>query len=185
MFFFNTMKKILYIFGFLALMVSCTGLPDFSNIPSISYNNVRIITKLAGINGANKTDSLILSINYQDGDGDLGFNETDFAALQKQYGLDVRTFLLELYVKKKGVFVLTNPSVKYGGNILFRLREGAKPGPIEGVIDYSVPFPYGLFSAIPELTGKRDTVKFDVTIKDRALNVSNTIETPEFVIYKE
>ncbi|MEA5401949.1 hypothetical protein VB776_03405 [Arcicella sp. DC2W] len=181
------MKKILYIFGFLILMVSCTGLPDFSNTPSISYNNVRILTgtSTGQLGNPTKRDSVIISIDYQDGDGDLGFNDADFAALQKQYGLDVRTFLIELYVKKNGAFVLTNPSVKYGGNIRFRLKEGAKPGPIEGVIDYSVNFEYNLIEGIPELTGKRDTVKFDVTIKDRAMNTSNTIQTPEVVIYKE
>ncbi len=179
------MKKILYIFGFLTLIVSCTGLPDFSNTPSISYNNVRIITKLAGIYGTDKTDSLILSINYQDGDGDLGFTKEELAALKKVYGDSLKTFVVDLYVKQKGKFLKSDPKEKFGGDIGFHLKESSKSGPIEGVIDYSVPFIYGLYDKIPYLTGKNDTIKFAVTLKDRALNVSNTIETPEFVIYKE
>ncbi|MBB6003402.1 hypothetical protein [Arcicella rosea] len=179
------MKKILYIFGFLALIVSCTGLPDFSNIPSISYNNVRIITKLSGINGTNKTDSLILSINYQDGDGDLGITKDELAALKKIHGDSLKTFVIDVYVKKNGKFLRSDPKEKFGGDILFHLKESSKPGPIEGVIDYSVPFVYGLYDGVPYMTGKNDTLKFAVTLKDRALNVSNTIETPEFVIYKQ
>lgn len=167
-------------------MISCTGLPDFSNTPIISYNNVRIITKEEpGLFGATKTDSLILSINYQDGDGDLGFTKEEIDALRKVYGDSLKTFVIDVYVKQKGKFLKSNPKEKFGGDIGFHLKEGSKPGPIEGVIDYSVPFIYGLYEEIPFLTGKNDTLKFAVTLKDRALNVSNTIETPEFVIYKE
>ncbi|MEA5258243.1 hypothetical protein VB264_10670 [Arcicella aquatica] len=180
------MRKNLYIFSFLVLMFSCTGVPDFSNIPSISYNNLRIITTEKPTQlGVTKKDSVIISINFQDGDGDLGFNTQEFAALQKKYGLDVRTFLIDLYVKKNGKFVLSDPSVKFGGNILFHLKDGTKAGPIEGVVDYSVNFEYLNFAGIPNLTGKKDTVKFEITIKDRAMNTSNTTETPEVVIFNQ
>ncbi len=182
--FFNTMKKNLYIFGFLTLIVSCTGLPDFSNTPSISYNNVRIITtQVPGQLGIAKKDSVIISINYQDGDGDIGHTEEELKNVFKTQGDGFQNYMVDFYFKKNGKFEKIVPDDIIGGNIKFHLKEGTKPGPIEGVIDYSIDFYYNLYSGF-KITGKQDTIKLGITIKDRALNVSNTTETPEFVIFK-
>jgi hypothetical protein len=179
------MRKILYIFGMLSFMFACTGVPDFSNIPYISFNNIRVITKEEpGQLGTTKKDSVIISVNFQDGDGDLGITSAELAALKKIHGDSLKTYLVDIFVKKNGKFLKSNPPEKFGGDILFHLKEGNKSGPIEGILDYSVNFEYGLFQGIPYMTGKSDTVKFAVTLKDRALNVSNTIETTEVVIYK-
>ena len=180
------MRKILYVFGMLGFMLACTGVPDFSNIPSISFSNVRVITKEEpGQLGTTKKDSVIISINFQDGDGDLGITSTELAALKKTYGDSLKTYLIDVYVKKNGKFLKSNPKEKFGGDILYHLKEGTKSGPIEGILDYSVNFEYGLYQGVPYMTGKNDTLKFAVTLKDRALNVSNTIETNEFVVYKQ
>ncbi len=180
------MRKILYVFGMLGLVCACTGVPEFSNIPLISYNNVRVITKEEpGLLNVTKKDSVVVSINFQDGDGDLGFTADELAVFKKIYGDSLKTYVIDVFVKKNGKFLESKPKEKFGGDVLFHLKEGSKSGPIEGVLDYSVNFEYGLYQGIPYMTGKNDTLKFAVTIKDRALNVSNKIETNEFVVYKQ
>lgn len=180
------MRKILYVFGMLGFMLACTGVPEFSNTPYISFNNIRVITtETPGLLNATKKDSVVVSINFQDGDGDLGVTATELEALKKIHGDSLKTFVMDLYVKQNGKFVKSNPKEKFGGDIAFHLKEGTKSGPIEGVVDYSVNFIYGLYQGIPYMTGKNDTLKFAVTLKDRVLNVSNTVETSEFVVYKK
>lgn len=180
------MRKILYVFGMLGFMLACTGVPEFSNTPYISFNNVRVITtETPGVLSAAKRDSVVVSINFQDGDGDLGFTTAELIALRKIYGDSLKTFVIDVFVKKNGKFIQSYPKEKFGGDIAFHLKEGSKSGPIEGVVDYSTTFPYGIYKGIPEMTGKNDTLKFAVTLKDRALNVSNTVETSEFVVFKK
>jgi hypothetical protein len=178
------MKKILYFFGFLALTCACTGVPDFSFTPEISFNNIRVITtESEGGLGISKKDSVVMSINFQDGNGDLGITNLELANLKKTKGDSIKTFVVALYVAKNGKFIKSNSNEQFSGNIPIHFKEGTKAGPIEGTIDYSAIFLYNVFAAIPNLTGKNDTVKFELTIKDRALNVSNTIQTSPVVIY--
>jgi hypothetical protein len=54
---------------------ACFDPPQFSIIPVISYNNIIFKAKSASV--ANSTDSLILTINFKDGDGDLGLDSAD------------------------------------------------------------------------------------------------------------
>ena len=174
-------------------MFACTGEPDFSNIPEISFNSVKILTtqKQSSL-GTTKKDSVILTINFQDGDGDLGFSEDDFKSLVKTQGDSVQTFDVKIFVSKNGKFIRSYPKEKIGGNLKggiikdntdVRFRKGSKSGPIEGTIDFGTKFEYGIFQGIPYLTGKNDTVKFSIQIMDRALNRSNVVETTPVVIY--
>ena len=52
---------------------SCVQEPDYSTTPEISFASIRKINKIAsdGFGGTTKIDSLIMSINFKDGDGDL------------------------------------------------------------------------------------------------------------------
>ena len=56
-----------------------------------------------------------------------------------------------------------------------RLKTDGKVGPIEGTIDYSIDFPQ-------PFTPVKDSLKFQVTIKDRAGNISNTAESSVIVL---
>lgn len=165
-------------------MFGCTGEPDFSNIPAISFNNIQVVTTSSqGLLGVSKKDSITIGINYQDGDGDLGFTATELAKVKMTTSDSLQTFLVNIFVQKNGKFQKSNPKEKFGGNIPLRFKQGTKTGPIEGTINYSVNFEYNVFQGIPLLTGKKDTVKFEVQIIDRALNKSNIVETAPVVIY--
>lgn len=185
------MKNItLYLFGML-LMSSCLTEPNFSNVPEISHNNLRIITTQTpdALGNITLRDSVILSINFQDGDGDLGVTEKEFAGttVTSPSLKGVKIYDLKLYVQKNGTFKESSPSIPLSGSgyIPFRFKTSTKSGPIEGVIDYSMTFNYKNFSYIPLLTGKKDTIRFDVWIKDRALNTSNVVQTPPIILFNK
>ena len=177
-------NKILYISSICLLMFACTGEPNFSFIPEISFNNVQVSTVSSqGLLGVTKKDSVIMTVNFQDGDGDLGFTPNELINLKKTTGDSLQTFVVDIYVQRNGKFLKSNPKEKFGGNIPIRFKQGSKAGPIEGKIDYSATFEYNVFQGIPYLKGKNDTIKFAVQIKDRALNKSNVVETTPIVIY--
>ncbi|WP_109742069.1 hypothetical protein [Arcicella aurantiaca] len=179
-------NKILYIPALFLFMFACVSEPDFSNVPSIGFNKIQLLTtETQGLLGISKKDSVIMTVDFQDGDGDLGFTTEELAKLKKTTGDSLQTFIVNIWVSKNGKFVKSNPKEKFGGNIPIRFKQGSKPGPIEGTIDYSATFEYNVFQGIPLLTGKKDTVKFEIQIKDRALNASNIVQTTPIVIYSK
>jgi len=168
-------------------VLSCLGEPTFSFVPEIGFNDIRVITTSSPdiLGNVTKRDSVVISVDFKDGDGDLGFSEEDYKALIKQTGDSVRTIDVNIFVAKNGKFVKSNPAEKIGGNLKgFRFKNGLKAGAIEGIIDYSTNFGYTNFAKIPGLTGRSDTVKFTVQIMDRALNRSNVTESTPIVLYK-
>ena len=186
-------NKILLIASLSIFVLSCVGEPDYSFTPEIGFNDIRILTtQKPGDLGTTKKDSVIITIDFKDGDGDLGFSEDDYKALVKKTGDSIQTIDVNIFVSKNGKFIKSNPQEKIGGNLKggnqkdnnVRFKKGSLPGPIEGTIDFSTTFQYKLFQGIPYLIGKNDTVKFTVQIMDRALNKSNIVETNPIVIYK-
>ena len=169
-------------------VLSCVGEPDYNFIPEIGYNSIQVITTSSPdiLGNISKRDSVVISVDFKDGDGDLGFSEEDYKALVKKTGDSVKTIDVNIFVAKNGKFVKSNPAEKIGGNLKgFRFKQGTKSGAIEGIIDYSTSFGYSNFNKIPGLTGKSDTVKFSVQIMDRALNKSNITETIPIVLFKK
>jgi hypothetical protein len=70
------MKKIGGVIIFLSastLLWSCFNPPEFPSTPQIEFNNVEFRV----VGGFSDPDSLILSINFKDGDGDLGLSTQD------------------------------------------------------------------------------------------------------------
>lgn len=90
---------------------------------------------------------------------------------------------VDFYVKKNGQWSLydwitANPpqcGETYNGRFPILNSSGQKR-PLEGTLEY------GITGAAFEVIFKRDTLKLEVRIQDRALNKSNLIETPEFVL---
>jgi len=90
---------------------------------------------------------------------------------------------INFYVKKNGEFALfdwitwnpPNCGESYNGRFPI-LNESGQNRPLEGTLKYDMA---GLGF---EVIFKRDTLKLEIQIQDRALHRSNTVETPEFVI---
>ncbi len=166
------MKKVsvvIYLF-IIGLLSGCYKEPSFELNPLISFGSLRKEIRIDAFTGSKK-DSLILTIKYQDGDGDLGLNEKEKATAELKNDYNYR---IKLFRKKRGVFQEFIPAVPYSGYFI-RLRNDAKPGPIEGDISYSIDFPH-------PFTPLKDSLKFQITIKDRAGNISNMVESSVIVL---
>ena len=177
----NKIKRILdrnkrkkwVILGFVSSLVclqSCYQEPEFSLVPEITYRSIEKEIRVDQFTGANK-DSVIITLDFRDGDGDLGLNETEKAAaeLRGDYNYVVRVFR-----KRRGVFQEFSPGIPYSGYFP-QLRTDGRLGPIEAVLSYSIDFPH-------PFTPRRDSLKFEIYIKDLAGNVSNTVETDVIVL---
>jgi hypothetical protein len=69
------MKRIsgILIFTLFLGMGSCFDPPEFSNIPSITFEDVRV----QEVPGATNPDSLIVTISFRDGDGNIGIDGSE------------------------------------------------------------------------------------------------------------
>ena len=229
-------SKILYILcSFMILILgACYNPPEFPLEPTISFNDIQFKE------GLNSQDSLIVSIKFQDGDGDLGLDANEIGQPYNDvYYINIGTssdriplsysdrfqppwdtlppyewpyfctnyitnhqfpnyegdtlyfevnenhwnILVDYFVKKNGVWsefdweTSFEPQCTDGYNGRFPiLGDDNADTPLEGILRY------GMTSAGFRLLFRNDTLKLQISIKDRALNKSNIIETPEFVL---
>lgn len=188
--------------GGLALLAAglggCLKAPEYSTTPSISNNNVRV-SRFNPVNpGETRRDSIYITINYQDGDGDLGLSEQESKVAPYAYQNADGTinkfnnnYFIESMVKHPGstryvpTTVLNDktgqqePLAVDAFNGRFEHITGltdSKDAPIKGTLTRTLSLGYGdYFSA-------GDSVRFNVSIADRALHVSNVVRTASIVI---
>ena len=166
----------------------CLEAPEYSTTPSISNNNVRV-RRFNPVNpGEQRIDSIFITINYQDGDGDLGLSGTESNVPPYAYpSLFNNNYFVEPLVKDKqtGKFV-TPIDPKTGALLLPGAYNGRfdhitgltdrQDAPIKGTLTRLIVLGYNdLFTA-------GDVVRFDVSIADRAMHVSNVVRTDSIVI---
>ena len=182
-------KQLAWMLPFLTACVaaSCYPDPDFSPPPRIAYLGISKTTPTDDFGG--KQDRIVISIDYQDGDGDLGLVDSQDTA---------RNYRLRLFLKRQGTFQEVvrksiDPKTKRESrldfqSINFPLKGDGKPGPIEGTIDYTINFSHA-FSIAPapsdpviNSTPNNDTVYFRVQILDRQQRVSNEVETEPVIL---
>jgi hypothetical protein len=158
-----------------ALVGSCIKEPDFSPVPSLRFNGVRQFRPLDSFQQTEK-DSVVISLAFQDGDGNLGITsdefdgKTDDKRFQGRSNYEVRAFR-----QTNGRFVpveFEQPLNTY----FFPLRRDGKAGPIEGTLEFSQDY-------LPTNSAIRDTLRFDVRIMDRDFNYSNWVETDPFIVF--
>jgi len=162
-------KPILVVFLLSATTMSCFEPPSFSNVSEISFNNIVKFTVSDPFSGVNsRKDSVVITIDYKDGDGDLG--ETIAGRDNPKYSewgnYELTTLRLDPDTKR---FV---ELVQVANKSLFFpvLKPDFKRGPIEGNLSFSPSFFYNNRSRLT-------VVKYQIRIRDRAMNVSNMIET--------
>ena len=68
--------SLLWAVGLVVFFNSCFDAPHYSPVPEIDYNSL-VFRKGPIVDGVKKADTLILTINFKDGDGDLGINSLD------------------------------------------------------------------------------------------------------------
>jgi len=251
-------KVILFLSVSLGLLSGCFSPPEFPDVPEISFENIVFIRgeEFSG-------DSLILSINFQDGDGDLGFTGVDtgfpyhpfdiivdsngdsvffsdeprvsdpglvkqpvppffrrspngsmtpfsdtdnrggiflcpeYEEISNSQGDVIDTVYISenvnsanIYVeflrKRNGEFQVFDFRAIASSDLcgedfngrfpIFDQQNFEEGKPLAGTIDYS------MVSVGFELAFRMDTFRIDVSIRDRALNLSNVVSTPEFTL---
>ncbi|WP_461051348.1 hypothetical protein [Spirosoma arcticum] len=162
----------LFALGMSLALSACFTEPNFPDKPEISFIEIPKYPLEAGRGvGKGKRDSVVISVNFKDGDGNLGNDipvakgdSTRYASNGGWGNYRIRTFRLVNGKYEEAPATVEN-------FLLFPdLAKGKPKGPISGPLHYSVTFQYGTsFRIYP--------TKFRVTIRDRNLNESNEIET--------
>lgn len=147
------------------LCVGCLKREEYPATPVITCAGTQLFQNVAGNDSA-----AIIQLTYTDGDGNIGLAQGDTALPYK--GQFYYNCFVEYYEKQNGVWIKPplNPPFYYR---LPPLYEGSNG--ITGTIDIKLNAPF--YSPSPF-----DTFKYSITIADRALNLSNTVETQE--LYK-
>jgi len=146
--------------------------PEFPNTPEIEFADIVSILRVDELTGGYK-DSVVISVKFKDGDGDLGYTQREIDSLAERGG--GHNFLVKQFRRVKGNYVPYEPLESQSG--YFHRLSGDKPGPIEGTIHYSGIQVYHSFYPYA-----KDTVKFEIYIRDRAGNTSNTIMTDSVIL---
>jgi hypothetical protein len=158
--------------------IACRKIPKFSETPNISFQYISATPyynadqPIAGQQPGEPTaDSVMIGIHIEDGNGDIGQepkNRTD----------ENINYFVDLYRKTNGTFqpVVLN-GLSYNGHTPL-LNPTSTPGPIEADMFYKIIFTYSFGQA------QNDTVKFVIKLKDRAGNMSNSVETLPVILRK-
>lgn len=166
-------QSYLFLLGIGLTVSACFNEPNYSNTPAIEFKGIDRYTLAAGKGvGQSKRDSVVTTINFKDGDGDLGNSIPLPKADSLQYrsrggwgNYQIKVFRL---INKQYV-EYTN--LRNNDFLLFPdLRKNKPKGPIEGPLQFSQIFPYGTRIQLYP-------TKFQIKIRDRALQESNVIET--------
>jgi hypothetical protein len=194
------------LFFILLALMSCRTeeeTPPASPVPAIAFKSLTRFPSNPSMRY--QGDSVHIAVTYADGDSDLGFRQDDVYALEDQYRngvLDKKSlynYYLELEKKHNGVFrpvVFQNPDFTLWGRFP-RTSDGnvtaaTNPfiiqthSPWRGEIVFKFKMIYEAFPDLHYVNPYQpgDTLKYRVQVADRAMNVSNTVETPEFVFMK-
>ncbi|MGF1534373.1 MAG: hypothetical protein ACFCUI_11775 [Bernardetiaceae bacterium] len=174
-----------FIFWVIPFLVGgCIAEPNYSNVPFIRFNDI------ANVPGSiNNLDSVRLTIDFQDGDGDLGLSPSNsrdtlppFQSLNPDGTPNKfsNNIFVEIEVLRGDVFEKINLLDNQNFNGRFPpLNTLGRPTPLEGTIRYTLGIFYGVFGS-PLKAG--DQIRLIVQIADRSLNESNPIETPTITL---
>ena len=162
----------LLVFGIGLTLSACFNEPNYPNTPEIEYKGLFKYTLPPGKGvGASKRDSIVLTIGFKDGDGNMG-NDTPLPKADSlRYvsnggwgNYEIRTFRLKNKQYEEVKFDVLK-------TLYFPdLTKGKPKGAIEGSLDFNQKFNYGT-------TNFYYPTKFQIRIRDRDLNTSNMVET--------
>lgn len=169
---------------------SCLQAPDYAIEPAIDFNGLSIVHVPPG-NGLLASDTLKFSLNFRDGDGDLGLSDEDIKVApwntttggQDNRGTQYNYFIQPFLKDNTGRFVpFTTPSAngrlgEYNGRFLRLDNPEGKPMPLRGELRYKLPLSLDGAIFLP-----RQVFRFEISILDRGLHQSNKITTTEVTL---
>lgn len=168
----------------------CISAPDYAIEPKIDFNDLQVVHVPAS-GGQLAIDTLKFSLDFKDGDGDLGLSDEDIKQAPfnsktggpNNRGYSYNYFIQPLVKNASGNFVqFVNPFPfgfvgEYDGRYLRLDAADAKPAPLRGTLRYKLPlFLDGLIFRPGQV------FKFEISIMDRGLHQSNKITTSEVTL---
>ncbi|TLV03404.1 hypothetical protein [Dyadobacter luticola] len=148
----------------------CVTIPEFGDAPAIYYNGISQSTEVDA-SGKKIKERVTVMIDFEDGDGDLGASPEEYSdpVFRARYGNRGNYELVTVTRALDGTWserIADVDSAKW----MPLLKPTKTKGPIKGKLDFNAYWPYGNSTQPIE-------IKYKVRIRDRALNVSNQIET--------
>ncbi|PRY07322.1 hypothetical protein CLV24_12460 [Pontibacter ummariensis] len=164
-------------------IVACRKEPSYSDVPHIEFDRVEQYTYTKN---RITFDSLVLVVDFQDGDGNLGLarvasgeSDPDFLPPFDQSSPYFNNFFVNLQVKRDGQYVPYPLGQYLNLNGRFpRLSSDEKNEALEGEIKYT------LTNFSDDIFDSNDTVRFEIFIYDRAQNKSNVVYTDDVVLFQ-
>ncbi|HEV7380050.1 MAG TPA: hypothetical protein VGN64_09670 [Dyadobacter sp.] len=164
---------------------ACVDIPDFSDTPTIYYNSLSQFTQIDTIDAGTpaayvtRSEMVVLSIRFEDGDGDLGVSVQDVQnpAVPAAYanvpgwGKPANFEVVTMTKQPNGSWqerVFPADSTQ----MFPVLKPDGKPGPIKGVLDMYISHPITNSQTMA-------TRRYKVRVIDRAYHISNQVEVPE------
>lgn len=162
-------------------LTGCPSEPEWPVTPFISFQSAELISK--------DRDTVVTTIRFRDGDGDLGLNTEDLNGLfadtnpNGTVNLNSYNFWIDIFRKLPTIerWDSISPVVLSSGREFIgfygrfpRLSDNTKPAPLEGSISHKISAAGGF--PIPSSVQFAD-FKFRIRILDRSRNRSNRIET--------
>ena len=217
-------RSLLFLIGATLTFTACLEAPEFGDPPQLT--GIEVYFKEVD----RQPDSLVVRVDFEDGDGDLGvsgrendadeyipianpdgggfwfYDENnpdpglppfncrqytdidldltdgvpDFDTIRADYNEAYYNFSITLYTKVNGQyeeydFLIRNCSPPLGGRFPPLRDDFSVDRPLKGTIQWGS-------SDFYKLLFRNDTLRMDVTIRDRAGNVSNVIPTDDFTL---
>jgi hypothetical protein len=162
---------------------SCLQEPSYSTTPSIEFDHIE--RRRTTQTGQLPVDSIFVTIRFQDGDGDLGLNDTEIKSAPYLYPSRYSSnYFIEPYVKvaSTGKFVKLSDTGRITAgayNARFdhpSTTTDSKTAALKGTLTRAFGFGYG------DVFLPGEEVRFDINIADRALHESNIVTTESLVI---
>lgn len=176
------MAKILVICLLLVLSISCRKLEEYPVEPIIAFRNFELLVNTqSGI-----SERGVLSFSYTDGDGDLGLDQGDtlfpfHPEGEYYYNLLITYFEMDHGVFKEIPLLSWNNTTQQFDTLTFNARMPLflpkdKQQGIKGIVSDTL--------YINNPLALSDTIQFKVKIIDRALHISNEVQSPSIVLVK-
>lgn len=147
------------------MAVGCLQEQEYPIEPYIEFHSY---TKII-----NQSDTILkLSLQFRDGDGDIGLLPTETVA---PFDYNFFITMLRLRGAQLNPVLVSGDTVKYNSRIPM-ISPNSRNNAIKGMIEYS--FEYSIMRSYL----RNDTICFEVFIRDRALHKSNIVKTPLLLI---
>lgn len=157
--------------GLLGALTGCLTPPDYPDKPSIEFKRLEIIRNVQP-RPTGTIDTLKITIGFQDGNGDLGLTQNEINFPKPPFNGDNRfNYLLRVFRRTPPAtqFEEVYPGEEFGQFYPLNGGPDAKSAPLKGELTFRRAFRFGA----PFVSGNE--VRCTVSIKDRALNESNTV----------